>query len=455
MTISTNTPTLNPHQPWTDQETGWARLEPFASDMVGITHRSFTQLRDHDDLRLTGVGAQACVSDYLLGSACNELNGGGAVQPEQARAAAIGETVERYSVAFVDKSTVIRATPEQLSTADVAHVAPEDLNFFSPEQLSRPGFPFVQARADSVIDWVSGRDLADGTERLVPARMIYMTDDFDDSTPMAYPTSNGLACGCSHEEAVLSGVCELLERDAFTSVWYGKLSLPRIDPRSDDRLAQFMGRHVAPTGVDVELVNLSELVDFPVVLAVVRNPRTPVAPLALGAAAATDPVVACRKAVIEAFQTRTWAKAEQREDNVLDPADGFHQVRSFDDHVRMSLHPATVQACSFLDASRHTVPVQSLPAVHADSPAQAVELIMRRLSDQGVRITAVDVTSPDVSEGGLHVVKSFSAQLSALDSGHLTRFLGHPRLRHRAHQIGLTDEPLTFEELNERPHPFP
>lgn len=455
MTVHTNTPTLNPEQSWTEQDTGWAQLEPFASELVGITHRTFTQLRDHDDLRLTGVGAQACVSDFLLGSACNELNGGGAVAAEQARAAAIGETVERYSVAFVDKSSLIRATPDQLGAADVAHVAPEDLNFFSPGQLAVPGFPFVRVTGDSVIDWAVGRDLVDDHPRLVPARMIYMSDGLDDPTPMAYPTSNGLACACSHEEAVLSGVSELLERDAFTSVWYGKLSLPRIDVKSDARLTDFFDRHVAPTGVDVELVNLSDLVDFPVVLAVVRNPRTGVAPLALGAAAATDPVVACRKAVIEAFQTRTWAKAEQREGQVLDPAEGYHQVRSFDDHVRMSLHPDTVDACWFLDAHEHAVPVSALPAVHADGPAAALEQIMRRLSAQGVQVTAVDVTSPDVAEGGLHVVKTFSGQLSALDSGYVTRFLGHPRLRHRAHEIGLVERPLTFDELNDRPHPFP
>ena len=45
---------------------------------------------------------------------------------------------------------------------------------------------------------------------------------------LAPSTSSGLACHGSLEEASLSGLFELVERDAFMLVWSNRLSLPRL-----------------------------------------------------------------------------------------------------------------------------------------------------------------------------------------------------------------------------------
>lgn len=447
--------TIDSQVAWTPREVGFATLEPFASELVGIVRRVFTQLHDHDDAYVVGVGSQACESSYLLGSSCNELNGGGSPDGRQARAAAIGEAIERYSVAWAEPEYFIRATSADLTAAGVRHTGPERLSLFAADQFDNPRFPFARFDPELSLDWVWTRDLLDDEPTLVPARLVYMQSALPTEPPIGYATSNGLACAVTYEEAVVSGLGELLERDAFMATWYGKLSLPRIDVASSPQLQSFFDQHVTPTGLDVALINLSELVDFPVVLAVVRNEHTNIAPLALGAAGASDPFVACYKAVIEAFQTRTWAKAEQREGAVLDPADGFEQVETFDDHVRMSIHPTVAEVTRFLDASETVLPLDALPSVAADTPAAAIHEIVGRLNRQGVRVSAVDVTSPDVAAGGLCVAKVFSPELSPLDSGYQNRYLGGARLRKRAAQVGLRDRELRFDELNPFPHPFP
>ena len=38
-----------------------------------------------------------------------------------------------------------------------------------------------------------------------------------------------MACGATLEEAILSGLLELVERDAFLIAWYNRLSLPLVD----------------------------------------------------------------------------------------------------------------------------------------------------------------------------------------------------------------------------------
>ena len=438
---TTSAPLLDPTTSWTPPEVGLRRLAPFSSDLVGIVRRTFEQLHDVDDIHITGVGAQACASADLLGSGCNELNGGGASDARQARAAAIGETVERYSVAYIDRSRLVLATADDIARRGVPHVAPSDLTMFADDQYAAADFPFVPFTATTPLEWTWATALTSDSSAapksaLVPAQLVHMRDQM--RGPMiGYATSNGLACGCTLEEATLGGLAELLERDAFMVTWYGRLTLPRINPDSSPGLADFWARHVTPTRLDARLIDLSQLVDFPVVLAVVRNDRTPVAPVALGAAASPSPEAACRKAVIEAFQTRTWAKAEQREGNVLDPADGYAQVRSFDDHVRMSVHPTAVEQTRFLDASDDTVSLDSLPAVEAPDPTTAVATMMGRLERQDVAAYVVDVTSPDVASGGLRVAKVLAPRLSPLDSGYRTRSLGARRLRERAHELQL------------------
>jgi ribosomal protein S12 methylthiotransferase accessory factor YcaO len=42
--------------------------------------------------------------------------------------------------------------------------------------------------------------------------------------------SNGCALGGSMAEALLYGLLETVERDAFLMAWYGRLPVPRIDP---------------------------------------------------------------------------------------------------------------------------------------------------------------------------------------------------------------------------------
>lgn len=448
-------PTLRTTTPWTDPAVGWDRLAAFASPLVGIAHRIFEQLHDVDDIRMAGVGAQACESTWLLGAPCNELNGGGAGDPRQARAAAVGETVERYSGAYVDPLALTLATPAELAAQGLDHVRPDELTLLAPEQLADPECPFAPFTDRTTLQWVTGADLADGHPVAVPAQLVHLIGQALGDTPIGYATSNGMACACTWEEAVLSGLLEVVERDAFMATWYGRLSLPRIDVSSSSELRRFFADHVDPAGLDVGLVDMSVLVDVPAVLAVVRNPGSGIAPLALGAAASADPATAVRKAVVEAFQTRTWAKAEQREGAVIDPATGLDQVHDFDDHVRLSLHPATIEAASFLDASPVTVPISALPAVDGDTPGRVVRNVIARLTAQGVRAVACDVTSPDVAEGGLVVAKVFSPQLSPLDSGYRTRLLGSRRLRERAYEVGVLDRPLDVSDLNPWPHPFP
>ena len=81
--------------------------------------------------------------------------------------------------------------------------------------------------------------------------------------------------------------------------------------------------------------------------------------------------------------------------------------------------------------------------------------IVRRLGERGVSAYAVDVTSPDVEELGLRVARVITPELCALDVFGAAPYRGGERLYRAAFDDGLLDVPLTYDELNPLPHPYP
>jgi ribosomal protein S12 methylthiotransferase accessory factor len=85
----------------------------------------------------------------------------------------------------------------------------------------------------------------------------------------------------------------------------------------------------------------------------------------------------------------------------------------------------------------------------------AVATLARRVEAAGSTLYAVDVTSPDVRELGLVVLKTLAPELCALDVPHSARFLGGRRLFEAPVQLGLREHPLHERDVNPEPHPFP
>src|SRR5690606_26898833 len=81
--------------------------------------------------------------------------------------------------------------------------------------------------------------------------------------------SNGCASGSCPEEALLHGMLELIERDAFLLAWYGAARLAEIDPATcRDESVHFMLDRVNLLGYDVHLYDTRADLPVPVVTAV-------------------------------------------------------------------------------------------------------------------------------------------------------------------------------------------
>ncbi len=153
-------------------------------------------------------------------------NGSAGLAKLKAHAGAIGESAERYCSMVYDDTEFIRAP--FCEVRDHA-LNPLQTVLFSEEQYIKKDFPFVRFSPDVPINWLPGFSLTTKKPILVPAYLVYLAYDFFSQEEMIdSAVSTGLACGNTKEEAILTGIYEVVERDSFAIMWLNKLSTPAI-----------------------------------------------------------------------------------------------------------------------------------------------------------------------------------------------------------------------------------
>nr|WP_051063671.1 YcaO-like family protein [Nocardiopsis halophila] len=215
---------------WTPAAEAERVMSVFVSPVAGIVRRVFERTRDTDDLYAYSVGSEACDTRIVLGTACNQVNGGGGPSRQGAWLAAVGETVERYSGAWVPFDLLEYGTRGELAGRGLECLSPDDYTPFADWQYDRPDADHVRFTEQTWIPWVQSRRLGDGALVWIPAQPVYLRADLMDVNPVAYATSNGLAYGSTEDEALVGALLELVERDAVMLAWYKALSMPLIDP---------------------------------------------------------------------------------------------------------------------------------------------------------------------------------------------------------------------------------
>ena len=426
-------------------------LESCVSPYTGIVRVIGTFLHAPDEPRGETVGCALADAAALTGGTPPSLTAGCNSRPGAARAAAIGEALERYSATFVPREAVVRASARELGRRAVAA---DRFALFHERQYALPGFPFGLPKRDEPIRWTRGVALPGGEPAYLPAQLAYMTPPPDDEPVLAVPTSNGLACAETWEEAVVGGLLELVERDAFMLTWYNRLSLPRLDWRGDPEVEALDARVFAPARLRYEAVDLSVFFGIPAALGVVRDPTGAEPLVGVGAAAAPTVCAAWRKALSEAFSVYRWTRDKLVEEPGCRPA-AVDEIVDFDDHVLFYADHASLERLAFLDASPHVRRTPDVAPLPGDDAAARIRSICARLAARNVSAYAVDVTAPDVRAAGLTVARVLAPELCSLDVLALAPQLGGRRMAYAAHEAGLVERPLELHDLNRDPHPFP
>ncbi|TPG69375.1 bacteriocin biosynthesis protein SagD [Brevibacillus laterosporus] len=378
---------------------------------------------------------------------------------EDSEMTAILEGLERYcGIAPRGKRTVIRDSFHNL--ADQA-LDPVKVGLHTEEQHERPDFPFVRFDPDRPMYWVWGYSFLQERSILVPEMLAYY--GMGDKDCFVFETSNGCALGGSLEEAIFYAILEVVERDSFLMTWYGELPLPRIDPFSihDQELHLMLYRLQAVAGYDVYVFNATMENGIPSVWTLAKNRKEKGVNLICAGGAHPDPVRALKSSIHE-LAAMLLTLNEKFEANREEYVRMFHDpflVKKMEHHSMLYALTEAEERLQFLlndHRPLRTFEEEFIPRPKYGDLTDDLKSLLQTFRRLNLDVIVVDQTTPEILRNGLHCVKVLIPEMLPMTFGHhLTRVKGLDRVLQVPMELGYTKQPLTYEQLNPHPHPFP
>jgi len=327
---------------------------------------------------------------------------------------AIGEALERYGAGVYRESSF-----EVAPAADLDDAVPPS-SYVLPESFDDPD-------PAEPIQWVPGESLHDGRDVRLPAEFVV----FPPPTRRHAPSiTTGLGLGTSGVGALLSGLYEVVERDATMLAWYS--TFEPLGLSVDDEEFQTLARRARAEDLTVTPLLVTQDVDVPVVTVALHCegdwPR-----FAVGSGADLDPAAAARSALAEALQNWMELRAMGRDRAAEDPSE-IARFAELPTDARSLFDPATV-----VDAS-------SLAPADPPTGTEELDAVLARLQDAGLEAYAAMLTPPDVERIGFEVVRVLVPGAQPLFTGE--RFFGD-RARTVPRELGFSPR------LDQGPHPYP
>jgi ribosomal protein S12 methylthiotransferase accessory factor len=346
---------------------------------------------------------------------------GVAIDWNEALMKALGEALERYSAGVYRESGFTVARP-----VDLPNAVPSSA-------FVLPGEGYATPDAEESIPWVRGTELASGGTVTLPAEFVH----FPPPTRTYRPAiTTGLGLGSSSVGAVLSGLYEVLERDATMLAWYS--TFEPLALTVDDEGYRALERRARAEDLEATALLVTQDVDVPVVAVAVHRdgeesgdgewPR-----FAVGSGAALDPDAAARSALAEALQN--WMELRR-----MGPEAAAQESGAIGEYADF---PATVR--EWIDADG---PVPSASVGPETVPEGEAELraVLDRLADVDLSAYAARLTTRDVELLGFEAVRVLVPDAQPL-------FTGDPFFGERARRVPAE---LGFEPWLDREfHPYP
>ncbi|WP_066072473.1 TOMM precursor leader peptide-binding protein [Neobacillus soli] len=377
---------------------------------------------------------------------------------EMSELTAILEGLERYcGIEPRGKRTVVRDSYHNLKQNALN---PARVGLHEKEQYSTPHFPFKPFDPDDPMNWVWGYSFLQERPILVPELLAYYSLGYGEG--IVYETSNGCALGGSLEEAIFHAIMEVVERDSFLLTWYAKLPLPRLDLSStnDKELQLMVDRMREVAGYDLHFFNSTMENKIPSVWAVAKNRRSKGVNLICAAGANPDPVRAVKSAIYElagmmVHDEKLEANQQKYEHMLQNP----YEVRTMEDHgLLYGLREAEERLNFLLDDQR---PLRTFAEEFKEPPKNTdlkedLQDILQKFRRLDLEVIVVDQTTPITKRNGLFCVKVLIPGMLPMTFGHhLTRVKGLERVLSVPMKLGFMKQPLSYEQLNPYPHPFP
>jgi ribosomal protein S12 methylthiotransferase accessory factor len=383
--------------------------------------------------------------EHSGGSKSETVASGAALDREEALWSTVGEACERYMASSFFTEDTIYTTENALK--DTAIPLSSYIGF-SNEQYDRENFPFHRPNPERELYWAEGYSLFDGKVVHVPAQQVWLGFPSKNIEERLLPQiSTGLAAGETLTHAILTGLRETIERDAFTTHWLLKHTPKRV--RLEDVTCEHpaLDALVKNTNFDINLMWMSTELNIPSVLCVLHLPEG--AGIAIGMSCHLDVIVAAEKAVVEAYHTYNWI-LEMRRSGLA--ATTKEEINDFEHHIRFYFNPVNHKSLKFLIQgeylSKEELNKHRFASSDYDEQLNEVKI---RLKNAEYHPYVVDISKPEFIDMNIYAAKAIIPGLQPLHVGMGIEHLDTSRLEKIA---DIWNIPMP-NKLNLEPHPFP
>jgi ribosomal protein S12 methylthiotransferase accessory factor len=399
--------------------------------------------------------AKACAVDAFSRETNFRDTGGAATHREVAMAKAIGEAIERYCPAIFEFSELPLFA---WNNAPGAAVHPSEFALYLPEQYGQADFSWVPFEEDTLVRWTEARDLANGQAIWVPACRVFMPYNYYLGTgdnPIDQPISTGLACHGSYERAACVGLYEVVERDAVMITWQAMISPAAIRIETLPDSVYELVKRFELTGLRVDMFDITTDNGIPTILSTLRGQSSGTPALVVAASSSLLPEEAARKSLEELAHTRRYCQwvATNMPRLVPDPPNYdlvFDQVT----HLNFYVDHANLRHAEFLFSSDQRKEFDAINNASSGDASLDLERITAAITATGERAFISNLTTPDVAELGLWVVRAMVPGYQPLHMGHRLRSRGGRRLYEVPQRLG--HKGLVRGGIdNPAPHPYP
>ena len=234
---------------------------------------------------------------------------------EQARASAMMEGFERYSAEKqdIDQEKISISTYNEIKNESVLN--PNDL--LLPKSFENQNIEMQK------LEWIEAEEIISESPILVPANAVfhpYIPNREIKPSAMAMfkGNTNGLASGNVIEEAVLHGIFEVVERDAWSIFELTKRNKKQIDLDTiENETVSELVEKFTSQGIKIKLMDITADLKIPTIVASADDTvLKDAALLTLGVGTHLNPEIAAIRALSEVAQSRATQIHGTREDTV-------------------------------------------------------------------------------------------------------------------------------------------
>jgi len=182
-----------------------------------------------------------------------------------------------------------------------------------------------------------------------------------------------------------------------------------------------------------------------------RSPGGPAAVVGLGCD--LNPEVALRRALFEICQMRP---AERRKFAAGDAAklNAYSDVHTLEEHALYFTRHDHLHELDFLLSGTNTARIEDLPDWSSGDAQKDLVYVTNALRDAGSRVIYCELTTPDLHDFPIRVVRSLATHLQPIAFGHDLQRLGGRRLYELPHKLGYAAGTRRETDLNPCPHPL-